>query len=110
MTVKSEADGDSAAVDIPDIDHRHSLRTAATITAATFGHETNAVQSLLSFQLLSDVPGAGTSTDRRAGYRSDATFFERRHDKAMIDLARRKWQARSDAAVSGHVLGTEQRA
>jgi hypothetical protein len=60
VTAKSEADGDSAAGDLPYIDHRHSLRTGATITAA-FGRD-QAVQFLLSFLLLSDVPGAGSST------------------------------------------------
>jgi hypothetical protein len=54
VTAGREADGDSAAVDLPYIDHRHSLRTAATITAA-FG-AAHAVLSLLSFLLLSDVP------------------------------------------------------
>ena len=86
MTAKSEADGDSAAVDQPDIDHRDSLRTAATITAAAFGRDRRRAVSYRSSSCPTfRAPGRRPTAEPL--YRSDATFFERLHHEAMIDLA-----------------------
>ena len=67
MTAGSEADRDSATADLPDIDPRHSLRTAATITAA-FAPPRRA--DPLIVLLLSDDAGAGSSTASIVNYHS----------------------------------------
>jgi hypothetical protein len=69
VTAKSEADGDSAAGDLPYIDHRHSLRTGATITAA-FGRDQRRAVSLI-------VPAPVRRSGRRVVDGVDRQHLER---------------------------------
>jgi hypothetical protein len=82
VTAKSEADGDSAAVDLPDIDqpafsaHRGDDRPRPTPCSLSYRSS-----SCPTFR----APGRRPTAESL--YRSDATFFERLDDEAMIDLA-----------------------